>query len=68
MLKEIDIAGIYVAPFFAYLIAAGLAYLPVRFVFDLIKIERFVWHRALFDLAVVLIILGLLAATNKAFS
>ena len=66
--KEIDIAGVYIAPFCAYLLAAGTIYLPVRLIFDRVKVERFVWHRALFDLAVFVIILGLLAGASTAFS
>jgi hypothetical protein len=68
MLKELDIAGVYIAPFCAYLLAAGLTYLPVKFIFDRVKIERFVWHRSLFDFAAFLIILGIIAATGRAFS
>lgn len=62
MIKEITIAGVYVAPFAAYLIVSGLIYLPLRWIFNRIRIERFVWHRTLFDLAVFIILLGVSAA------
>lgn len=62
MIKEITIAGVYVAPFAAYLAVSGLIYLPLRWIFNRIRIERFVWHRTLFDLAVFIILLGVSAA------
>lgn len=65
MTKEISIAGVYLAPFAAYLAIAGLAYLPLRWIFNRVRIQRFVWHRAIFDLAVYVILLSLTAAILK---
>jgi protein AaeX len=59
MLQEIDLTGIYVAPFALYMVMAGIIFVPLRFYFDRIEIQRWFWHRALFDAAAFVIILSL---------
>jgi hypothetical protein len=60
MLKEVDIYGIFIAPFAAYLFVAFLIFIPVRILFDRYAIQRWVWHRPLFDISVFMIILSLI--------
>jgi len=60
MLKEVNIDGVFIAPFAAYLFAALLIFIPVRILFDRYAIQRWVWHRPLFDLSVFFIILSLI--------
>ena len=60
MLKEIDLEGIYVAPFVGYLFVALLVFIPVRMLFDRWAIQRWVWHRPLFDISIFVIILSLI--------
>jgi hypothetical protein len=60
MLKEINIFGIYVAPFVGYFALALLIFYPIRLVFDRVAIQRWVWHRPLFDISVFIIILSLI--------
>jgi hypothetical protein len=60
MLKEIDIFGVYIAPFAGYLVLALLIFLPVHHVFDRYTIQRWVWHRPLFDFCIFIIILSLI--------
>jgi len=60
MLKEINIEGVFIAPFAGYLFAAVLIFLPVRMLFDRWAIQRYVWHRPLFDTSVFIIILSLI--------
>jgi len=60
MIKEINLCGIYVAPFAAYLVGTMLVFFAVRAWFDRIEIQRWVWHRRLFELAVFLIVLSLI--------
>lgn len=60
MLKEINIDGIFVAPFAGYLLVAFLIFLPLRTVFDRYAIQRWVWHRPLFDICIFVIILSLI--------
>jgi hypothetical protein len=58
MIKEVDIFGIYVAPFAAYLVVAFLLFVPLRMWLDRIEIQKWVWHRPLFDTAIFVIILS----------
>ena len=60
MLKEINLDGVFIAPFAAYLFAALLIFIPVRILFDRYEIQRWVWHRQLFDAAIFTIILSLI--------
>ena len=60
MLKEINIGGVYVSPFVGYLAAALLIFFPLRMLFDRWALQRYVWHRPLFDLSVFVIILSLI--------
>ena len=60
MLKEIDIFGVFIAPFAGFLFAAIVTFIPVRMLFDRYAIQRWVWHRPLFDISVFIIILSLI--------
>ena len=60
MLKEIDICGVYMSPFVGFLAAALLIFFPLRILFDRWAIQRYVWHRPLFDLSIFVIILSLI--------
>ena len=59
MIKEINLYGIYIAPFAGYMVISMIIFLPIRYCFDRIQIQKWVWHRALFDMAVYVIILSL---------
>ena len=58
-IKEVDICGIFLAPFAAYLFWAYLIFIPVKWWFDRIQIQNWIWHRPLFDTATFIIILSL---------
>ncbi len=60
MLKEINIDGVFVSPFVGYLVAAMVIFFPLRMLFDRWALQRYVWHRPLFDLSVFIIILSLI--------
>ena len=60
MLKEINIFGIYIAPFAGYLAVALLIFYPIHHLFDRYAIQRWVWHRPLFDFSIFIIILSLI--------
>jgi protein AaeX len=60
MLKEINIDGVFVSPFVGYLAAAMLIFFPLRMLFDRWALQRYVWHRPLFDLSVFVIILSVI--------
>jgi hypothetical protein len=59
MLKEVNFFGIYVSPFVLYLAIAIVLFYPLRMLFDRWALQRYVWHRPLFDISVFVIILSL---------
>lgn len=64
MTGEFDIYGVY---FPAFAVFAGIAFvlqLAAKRLLDAAGFYRFVWHRALFDLAMYVILLGLVTATS----
>ena len=60
MLKEVNIGGIFIAPFAADLFWALVLFYPLRVCFDRWGLERWVWHRSLFDASIFVIILSLI--------
>jgi hypothetical protein len=60
LLKEVDVFGVYIAPFAAYLFWAYVIFVPVKMWFDRIRIQQWVWHRPLFDTAAFVIILSVI--------
>lgn len=62
MLTDLDIYGVYLPGFFAIMLAAYLASVALRFVAGRLGLYAYVWHRALFDLAVYVLILGAFSA------
>lgn len=64
MIGEFDIYGVY---FPAFLVVAGVAFLfhiVIRRLFDAVGIYRIIWHRPLFDLAIYVILLGVITAAG----
>lgn len=57
MIKEIDLAGVYLSPMLGYLVVALALTGILRFGLGRIGAYRWIWHPALFDLSVLLIIL-----------
>jgi hypothetical protein len=58
MIGEIDIYGVLFPPLLIWLGLAYPAAMVVRLCFSRLGIYRYVWHRPLFDLAILLILLG----------
>lgn len=58
MYKEIDFCGIYLPPFFLCLLVAGLLQLVLHRAGDWIVIQRWVWNRPVFELALFVILLA----------
>jgi hypothetical protein len=59
-MNEVDIFGIYVAPAAAVGFWTALVFFALRIWFDRLQIQRWVWHRPLFDTAVFVILFSLL--------
>jgi hypothetical protein len=64
---EINLFGVYVAPIAIILVAAWVVLLPVRRIANRFGLLRHVWHPALFEFAVYLIIVSVivLAIANR---
>jgi hypothetical protein len=66
MIGEVDIGGVFVAPLLVWVaIALPLAAI-LRRVLERLGVYRLVWHRPLFDLALlVLVVSGVVAAARR---
>jgi len=62
VIGELDIYGVYVPIFVVVAAVAFLLQLLLKRVLDACGLYRFLWHRALFDLAIYVILLGLVTA------
>ena len=64
---EINLFGVYVAPISIILVAAWVVLLPVRRIANRFGLLRHVWHPALFEFAVYLIVVSVivLAIANR---
>ena len=60
MYSEIDILGVYVAPFAVMMLAAWLATFPLSRIANHFSLSRNVWHPGLFNLCIYIIILSLI--------
>lgn len=59
-MKELNIGGFFFAPFAADLVFGLLFFYWVRMLFDHWAIQRWVWHRQLFDIAVLVILVSII--------
>lgn len=57
---ELDIFGVYVAPFALMMLAAWIATIPLRLLGDRLGLSHAVWHPALFNSCVYVIVLSLI--------
>jgi len=64
VIGEFDIYGVYFPVFVVFAAIAFLLQLATKRLFDALALYRFVWHRPLFDLAVYVILLGVVTAVG----
>ena len=64
MTGEFDIYGVYFPAFIIFAGVALLLHLCVKRLLDATGVYRFVWHRPLFDLALYVIMLGIVTAAG----
>jgi protein AaeX len=62
MIGEFDIYGVYFPAFAVFAAVAFILQLAAKRLLDACGFYRFVWHRALLDLAIYVILLGLVTA------
>ncbi|MCE0483006.1 MAG: DUF1656 domain-containing protein [Methylacidiphilales bacterium] len=59
-MKEINLFGVYFSPFVAVLALALIIFFALRVWLDRIEVQKWFWHRSLFDAAVFVIILSVI--------
>jgi hypothetical protein len=64
MITDINLVGVYVAPFVPMAIASALITLVLLRVADCFGITRHVWHPSLFNSAVYVIVLSLVVISS----
>lgn len=65
MTGELDLYGIFVPSLAAWMLLAFLISLAVRRVLARIGFYRLVWHRPLFDLALYVVLLGVVVTVGQ---
>lgn len=58
MLAEIDISGVYLPTFLLIALAAMAVTRLISYGLTRVGLGRLIWHRALFDLAVFILVIG----------
>ena len=61
---EFDISGVYVAPIVPMMVAAFLITLALRWLAVILGLFRWIWHPALLELSVYLIVLSAIVVTS----
>jgi hypothetical protein len=64
VIGEFDIYGVYVPAFAIYAAIALLLQIAIMRLLDACGFYRLVWHRALFDLTIYVIVLGVVTAAG----
>ncbi|WP_341992355.1 DUF1656 domain-containing protein [Azorhizobium sp. AG788] len=60
MYTEINILGVYVAPFAVMMLAAWIATFPLNMLANRSGLSRKVWHAGLFNLCIYIIVLSVI--------
>jgi hypothetical protein len=58
MIGEIDLQGVLVTPLLAWMFIAYVLSIPIRRALSWIGLYRLVWHRALFDVSLFIVLTG----------
>jgi protein AaeX len=64
VIGEFDIYGVYVPAFAVYAAIALLLQIAIMRLLDALGFYRLVWHRALFDLTIYVVVLGIVTAVG----
>jgi hypothetical protein len=68
MIGELDIGGVFTPTLLIWAAAAFAISIPVRWGLNRLGVYHFVWHRGLFDIALVILIWTIVAATAAALT
>ena len=50
-MREVNLFGVYLAPFVVYLVVGAALFLPLKLALDWVGADRIIWHRPLFDVS-----------------
>jgi hypothetical protein len=64
VIGEFDIYGVYVPAFAIYAAIALLLQIAIMRLLEALGFYRLVWHRALFDLTIYVVVLGIVTAAG----
>ena len=64
MIGETDIYGVYLPAVLVLMLVSYLFCLIVTRVFARVGLYRFIWHRSIFDLAIYVIVLGIVVIVS----
>jgi hypothetical protein len=64
MIGEIDVYGVYLPAVLILMLLSYLLSLALTRLFGRVGLYRFVWHRSIFDLAIYVIVLGLVVIVS----
>jgi len=64
MIGEVDIYGVFLPAALVLMLVAYLFCLVITRVFARVGLYRFVWHRSIFDLAIYVIVLGIVVIVS----
>jgi hypothetical protein len=64
MIGEIDIYGVFLPAVLVLMLVAYLLCLVITRVFARVGLYRFVWHRSIFDLAIYVVVLGIVVIVS----
>ena len=67
VIGEFDIYGVYFPAFAVFAAIALLFQVVIKRLLDACGFYRWVWHRALFDLSIYVILLGVVTAAGASF-
>jgi hypothetical protein len=58
MIGELSLGGVFIPALMVWAVVALAVSLPLRFLLNRVGAYRFIWHRGLFDIALVLLLWG----------
>ena len=64
MIGEVDIYGVFLPAVLVLMLVSYMFCLVVTRVFARVGLYRFVWHRSIFDLAIYVIVLGIVVIVS----
>jgi hypothetical protein len=65
MMEEIDLYGVFIPSLLVWMVFAFVVLLLLRRVLTALGVYTYVWHRPLFDIALYVIMVGVVIATAR---